>query len=217
MLCLRTRLTGNGGKPQLARRAQWNPSRNALPVDHDARLGAAQADACPIILPLDCTPKPDVSGSGTLTILWDGPRTQTDRTDGLEAQVAGQRIGYVRVSTLDQNEKRQLDGLILDREFTDKASGRLTSGPQLAELLGFAREGDTVVMHSMDRLAWNLENLQALARRMTCKGVRVEFVKEQLVFTAEDSPIANLMLTVYVPQGVEISGGHEEICAWPCA
>jgi hypothetical protein len=64
----------------------------------------------------------------------------------LEAQVSGQRIGYVRVSTLDQNEKRQLDGLVLDRVFTDKASGRDTARPQLAELLGFARDGDTVVV-----------------------------------------------------------------------
>jgi DNA invertase Pin-like site-specific DNA recombinase len=59
--------------------------------------------------------------------------------------MAGQRIGYVRVSTVDQNEKRQLDGQVLDRVFTDKASGRDTARPQLAELLRFARDGDTVV------------------------------------------------------------------------
>jgi DNA invertase Pin-like site-specific DNA recombinase len=62
--------------------------------------------------------------------------------------VAGQRIGYVRVSTLDQNEKRQLEGQILDRVFTDKASGRDTARPELTELLRFARNGDTVVVHS---------------------------------------------------------------------
>jgi DNA invertase Pin-like site-specific DNA recombinase len=67
--------------------------------------------------------------------------------------VVGQRIGYVRVSTLDPNEKRQLDGQVLDRVFTDKASGRDTARPQLAEFLGFARGGDSVVVHSMDRLA----------------------------------------------------------------
>jgi DNA invertase Pin-like site-specific DNA recombinase len=113
-----------------------------------------------------------------------------------EAAVAGQRIGYVRVSTLDQNEKRQLDGLVLDRVFTDKASGRDTARPQLAELLGFAREGDTVVVHSMDRLARNLDDLRALVQCLTRKGVRVEFVKEHLLFTGEDSPMANLMLSV---------------------
>lgn len=110
--------------------------------------------------------------------------------------MAGQRIGYVRVSTLDQNEKRQLDGQVLDRVFTDKASGRDIARPQLAELLRFARDGDTVVVHSMDRLARNLDDLRALVQGLTDKGVRVEFVKESLVFTGEDSPMANLMLSV---------------------
>jgi DNA invertase Pin-like site-specific DNA recombinase len=57
--------------------------------------------------------------------------------------VGGQRIGYVRVSTLDQNERRQLEGQVLDPVFTDKASGRDTGRPQLTELLRFARDGDT--------------------------------------------------------------------------
>ena len=110
--------------------------------------------------------------------------------------MAGQRIGYVRVSTLDQNEKRQLEGEVLDRVFTDKASGRDTARPQVTELLRFARDGDTVVVHSMDRLARDLDDLRALVRGLTRKGVRVEFVKESLVFTGEDSPMANLMLSV---------------------
>jgi DNA invertase Pin-like site-specific DNA recombinase len=114
----------------------------------------------------------------------------------LEASVAGQRIGYVRVSTLDQNEKRQLDGQVLDRVFTDKASGGDASRPELDELLRFARNGDTVVVHSMDRLARNLDDLRALVQGLTRKGVRVEFLKEQMVFTGEDSPMANLMLSV---------------------
>jgi DNA invertase Pin-like site-specific DNA recombinase len=110
--------------------------------------------------------------------------------------MAGQRIGYVRVSTLDQNEKRQLEGQVLDRVFTDKASGRDTARPELTELLRFARDGDTVVVHSMDRLARNLGDLRALVQGLTGKGVRVEFVKESLVFTGEDSPMANRMLSV---------------------
>jgi DNA invertase Pin-like site-specific DNA recombinase len=114
----------------------------------------------------------------------------------LEAPVTGQRIGYARVSTLDQNEKRQLDGQVLDRVFTDRASGSDTARPQLTELLRFARDGDTVVVHSMDRLARNLDDLRALVQGLTLKGVRVEFVKESLVFTGEDSPMANLMLSV---------------------
>lgn len=110
--------------------------------------------------------------------------------------MAGQRIGYVRVSTLDQNEKRQLEGQVLDRVFTDKASGKDTARPQLTELLRFARDGDTLVVHSMDRLARNLDDLRALVHALTRKGVRVEFAKEGLVFTGEDSPMANLMLSV---------------------
>jgi DNA invertase Pin-like site-specific DNA recombinase len=95
-----------------------------------------------------------------------------------------------------ENEKRQLEGQLLDRVFTDKASGRDTARPQLTELLQFARDGDTVVVHSMDRLARNLDDLRALVQGLTRKGVRVEFVKESLVFTGEDSPMANLMLSV---------------------
>jgi DNA invertase Pin-like site-specific DNA recombinase len=78
--------------------------------------------------------------------------------------MAGQRIGYVRVSTLDQNENRQLEGQVLDRVFTDKASGRDTARPELTELLWFARDGDTVVVHSMDRLTCNLDDLRALVQ-----------------------------------------------------
>lgn len=110
--------------------------------------------------------------------------------------MAGQRIGYVRVSTLDQNEQRQLEGHVLDRTFTDKASGRDIARPQLAELVRFTREGDTVLVHSMDRLARNLDDLRSLVQKLTTKGARVEFVKEGLVFTGEDSPMANLMLSV---------------------
>lgn len=110
--------------------------------------------------------------------------------------MAGQRIGYVRVSTLDQNELRQLDGYVLDRVFTDKASGKDTARPQLTELLRFVRDGDTLVVHSMDRLARNLDDLRALVQVLTRKGVRVEFVKESLHFTGDDSPMAHLMLSV---------------------
>jgi DNA invertase Pin-like site-specific DNA recombinase len=84
----------------------------------------------------------------------------------------------------------------LDRVFTDKASGRDTARPELTELLRFARDGDTVEAHSMDRLARNLDDLRALVQGLTRKGEQVEFVKESLVFTGEDSPMANLMLSV---------------------
>jgi len=108
----------------------------------------------------------------------------------------GQRIGYVRVSGFDQNPERQLEGIQLDKVFTDKASGKDVQRPQLEQLIAYVREGDTVVVHSMDRLARNLDDLRRLVQELTQKGVRVEFVKECLVFTGEDSPMAKLMLSV---------------------
>lgn len=85
----------------------------------------------------------------------------------------GQRIGYVRVSSIDQNPERQLDGLGLDRIFTDKASGKDRQRPQLQELIAFVREGDTVVVHSMDRLARNLDDLRGIVQQLTNKKVAV--------------------------------------------
>ena len=106
------------------------------------------------------------------------------------------RVGYVRVSTVDQNTVRQLDGIEVERVFTDTASGKDTARPKLDELIAFVRDGDTVIVHSMDRLARNLDDLRRLVRTLTGKGVRVEFVKEQLTFTGEDSPMATLLLSV---------------------
>lgn len=108
----------------------------------------------------------------------------------------GQKIGYVRVSSIDQNPERQLENVQLDRIFTDKASGRDIQRPQLEALLTFAREGDVVVIHSMDRLARNLEDLRQIVKTLTGRGVRVEFIKESLTFTGDDSPMANLLLNV---------------------
>lgn len=108
----------------------------------------------------------------------------------------GQRIGYVRVSTFDQNVGRQLEGQSLDRIFTDKASGKDVNRPQLDAMLAFVRDGDIVVVHSMDRLARNLDDLRQIVQSLTARGVRVEFVKEHLLFTGEDSPMATLMLSV---------------------
>lgn len=107
-----------------------------------------------------------------------------------------QRIGYIRVSSFDQNPERQLEHVEVGRVFTDKASGKDTKRPELDGLLAFVREGDTVVVHSMDRLARNLDDLRRLVQKLTKRGVRIEFIKENLTFTGEDSPMANLMLSV---------------------
>lgn len=103
-------------------------------------------------------------------------------------------VGYIRVSTLDQNTERQLVDLNLDRVFEDKASAKDTKRPQLAACLDYLREGDTLTVHSIDRLARNLEDLQRLVRELTGKGVSVRFMKENLVFEAGgNNPLQTLM------------------------
>lgn len=110
--------------------------------------------------------------------------------------MSGQSVGYVRVSTLEQNTARQLDGIQLNKIFTDKISGKSTDRPQLQLCLEYVREGDTLHVHSMDRLARNLEDLRRMVRELNAKGVRVQFHKENLTFTGEDSPMANLLLSM---------------------
>jgi DNA invertase Pin-like site-specific DNA recombinase len=110
--------------------------------------------------------------------------------------MTGQRIGYIRVSSTDQNTDRQLEGVQVDRTFTDKVSGKDTNRPKFQEMVDFVREGDTVVVHSMDRLARNLDDLRRVVQTFTKKGVVVEFMHEHLVFTGDDTPMANLMLSV---------------------
>ncbi|KAA0109134.1 recombinase family protein [Mycolicibacterium sp. P9-22] len=111
--------------------------------------------------------------------------------------VNGQRIGYQRVSTTEQNAGRQLDGLELDKVFTDYASGKDTNRPELAKALEYVREGDTLVVHSMDRLARSLPDLRRLVDELTRQGVTVQFVSENLTFTTgAGNPMATLMLNM---------------------
>jgi DNA invertase Pin-like site-specific DNA recombinase len=112
------------------------------------------------------------------------------------ARRGGKRIGYVRVSSVDQNEGRQLDGVEVDKTFTDKASGKDVKRPQLVAALDYLREGDVLVVHSMDRLARNLDDLRKVVLGLSGRGVVVEFVKERLTFTGEDSAMSNLLLSV---------------------
>jgi len=108
-----------------------------------------------------------------------------------------QRIGYIRVSTLDQSTERQLDGIALDKVFTDKASGKDTNRPQLQAALDHIRVGDTLVVHSMDRLARNVEDMLRLVRELNGRGVSVDFIKENMSFTAgSEDPRSTLMFTM---------------------
>ena len=109
------------------------------------------------------------------------------------------RIGYVRVSSADQNTERQLDGEQLTIVFTDKASGKNTDRPQLQALLaGNWPQGSVVVVHSMDRLARSLSDLLQLVENFTTRGLSVEFVKEGKSFRGGDStdPMDKLMLSM---------------------
>lgn len=110
----------------------------------------------------------------------------------------GQKIGYIRVSSVDQNTERQLDGIDLDRTFEDKASGKNAADrPALQEMLRFIRDGDTLYVHSIDRLARNLDDLLHLVKDLTSRGVTVQFVKEALTFSGDnDNAMSKLMLSV---------------------
>lgn len=108
----------------------------------------------------------------------------------------GQRIGYIRVSSEDQNPDRQLEGITVDRIFIERASGKDIERPQLQALMQYARQGDTIVVHSMDRLARNIDDLLRLVKDFTREGIVVEFRTENLRFTGQDSPMSQLMLTV---------------------
>jgi DNA invertase Pin-like site-specific DNA recombinase len=111
--------------------------------------------------------------------------------------MSGQVVGYVRVSSTDQNEARQVEALTgTDRLFVDKLSGKNTERPALTEMLGYVREGDTVRVASLDRLARNLDDLRRLVTDLTAKGVRVEFIKEVLTFTGEANPMSKLLLSM---------------------
>ena len=101
-----------------------------------------------------------------------------------------QKIGYVRVSSIDQNEQRQLEGVELDRVFTDKASGKDIKRPQLQEAIKYVRDGDIFIVHSMDRLARNVEDMLRLVRELNEKGVTVQFVKENMIFAAGRDDLA---------------------------
>jgi len=108
----------------------------------------------------------------------------------------GQQVAYIRVSSIGQNTARQLDGVAIDRMFEDKVSGKDTNRPALQECLAYLRDGDTLHVHSMDRLARNLDDLRRMVKELTGRGVIVRFHKEGLTFTGDDSPMATLLLSM---------------------
>ena len=106
-------------------------------------------------------------------------------------------IAYIRVSTTDQNTERQLDGVKVDKTFTDKCSGGSTDRPALTDLLDYIREGDIVHVHSIDRLARNLQDLLSLVEMFKTKGVTIKFHKESLTFEGSvTNAMQDLMLSM---------------------
>ena len=109
--------------------------------------------------------------------------------------MSGQNVGYIRVSSTGQNTDRQLADINLDTVFTDKVSGKDKNRPELIRCLAHLRNGDTLHVHSIDRLARNLKDLQTIVEELTSKGVAVRFYKESLTFEgAGASPMNKLML-----------------------
>lgn len=111
----------------------------------------------------------------------------------------GQLVGYVRVSTLDQNTSRQdeqLQGYTPDVVFTDKASGKDTERPQLQLALKHLRKGDSLIVASMDRLARNLTDMKSIVKGLNDRGVAVQFIKENMTFTGSEDSLSKLMLNI---------------------
>lgn len=105
-------------------------------------------------------------------------------------------IGYVRVSTQEQNEARQLEALekySIDKYFTEKISGKNTERPELQNMLDFAREGDTIYIHDFSRLARNTKDLLEIVERLNAKGVALVSNKENI---DTSTPTGKLMLTM---------------------
>ena len=92
-------------------------------------------------------------------------------------------IAYVRVSTIDQNEERQLKALEkydIDKWFTEKISGKNTQRPELQRMLEYVREGDTVYVHDFSRLARSTKDLLQLVEDLQLKGVHLVSNKENM-------------------------------------
>lgn len=105
-------------------------------------------------------------------------------------------VGYVRVSSLDQNEERQIEGLKkyqIDKWFTEKISGKNMNRPKLKEMLDYVREGDTVYIHDFSRLARSTKDLLDIVEFLNKKGVHLVSNKENI---DSSTPSGKLMLTV---------------------
>ena len=102
-------------------------------------------------------------------------------------------IGYIRISTSEQNLSRQLESVKLDKIFEEKISSTAITRPVLIECINYLREGDTLHVHCIDRLARNLGDLQNIVSSLNEKGVIVHFHTENMTFTSNASPLQGLL------------------------
>jgi len=107
------------------------------------------------------------------------------------------RIGYIRVSTQEQNTIRQeamMQTLGVDELYIDKASGKDARRPELQQMMAYVRRGDTVVVESISRFARNTRDLLELVEQLTAKGVEFVSIKEAIDTT---TPTGKFMLTIF--------------------
>ena len=105
-------------------------------------------------------------------------------------------LAYVRVSTVEQNEERQIEALKkfnIEKWFTEKVSGKNMDRPKLQEMLDFCREGDTIYIHDFSRLARSTKDLLDIVERLKEKGVHLVSNKENI---DSSTPQGKLMLTM---------------------
>lgn len=106
------------------------------------------------------------------------------------------RVAYVRVSTVEQNEARQLEALEkydIEKWFTEKVSGKDTNRPELKKMLDFVREGDTIYVHDFSRLARSTKDLLEIVDNLTARGIHLVSNKENI---DSATPSGKLMLTM---------------------
>jgi DNA invertase Pin-like site-specific DNA recombinase len=110
--------------------------------------------------------------------------------------VAGKQIGYIRVSSDDQNPDRQLSGIKLDKVFLERASGHVMNRPVLETMMDYCRDDDVLYVHSIDRLARNLAHLIKIVNELVAKGVSVMFLQENLKFNGSNDPMSIFLLSI---------------------
>ena len=114
----------------------------------------------------------------------------------------GQSVGYIRVSSVDQNTERQLDNLNLDKVFIDKMTGSTKDRPELQRMIEYVRQGDIVYVHSLDRLARNFDDLLDIINQLNQKGVIFKSLQGNITLDGvNNNPMDMLILHIFGGSG----------------